>query len=256
MTRIKQQIDSITGLPKQEGLQTLSSMLVHEDEHVSEGNCFISQHLSSATDTATTAADWSYDVVSRTTFKINTWFKYHTSGSPYGTIAAPSASTNYVTFNAAGSSGVTATHSGIYEKLTGLVIGFKYKISIRLQNYLTTGGTCTLMAYTNTFEKITEESFVLTDSPPTTKPAMILSTEFTAVSTGDIILVDFTNTFGTGHEPPVEASTMAVQEISVKRQDNYLIPSQSTDNNQNSSTIYKLNIESPVQDVEETVIVE
>ena len=46
------------------------------------------------------------------------------------------------------------------------------------------------------------------------------------------------------------------QEISVKRQDNYLIPSQATDNNQNSSTIYKLNIESPVQDVEETVIVE
>jgi|TARA_R110002020_G_scaffold134524_4_gene300296 hypothetical protein len=249
--KIKQQVDSITGLPNQEGLQTYSSLNVYDDEHVALGSCFISQHLSSSTDTSTTASDWSYDVISRTTFKLNTWFKYHTSGSPYGAISAPAASTNYVTFNCGAASGSPVTHGGIYQKLTGLIVGFDYKVSVRLQNYLTTGGTCNIMTYylsIDTYQKDIDKSFLITDNPATSLPAMILTAEFTAKTTEDVLLIDFTNSFATGHEPVVEANTMAVQEISVKRKDEYLVPSQATDNNNNYSNLYKLNIQNQNED--------
>ena len=244
--RVKQQIDSLTGLPNQEGLTTNVSLNVYDAEHVALGNNFISQHLSSATDRATTATDWSHDVVSNTTYKLNTWFKYHTSGSPYGNISAPSASTNYVTFNSGAASGTPVTHGGIYQKLTGLIVGFEYRVSVRLQNYLTTGGTCSILSYYEVgdiYLKNTEESFVITSDPATTLPAMILTSEFTAQTPQDIILIDFTNSFQAGHEPSEEANTMSVQEISVKRKDEYLIPAQAADINENFSTVYKSNVQ-------------
>tara|TARA_R100000654_G_scaffold14163_2_gene30599 strand:- start:19359 stop:20147 length:789 start_codon:yes stop_codon:yes gene_type:complete len=244
--KIEQQIDSLTGLPKKEGLITNVSLNVYDTEHVALGNSFITQHLSTATDRATTATDWSHDVVSNTTYKLNTWFKYHTSGSPYGSVVAPSSFTNYIIFRSGSGTGSPLTHGGIYQKLTGLIVGFEYRVSIRLQNFQTTGGTCSILSYyevDDIYLKNTEESFVLTDNPATTLPAMILTSEFTAKTPQDIILIDFTNVFQSGHTAGVRGNTMAVQEISVKRKDEYLIPTQVSDINDNFSTVYKSNIQ-------------
>ena len=97
--------------------------------------------------------------------------------------------------------------------------------------------------FVNIYLKNTEESFVITSDPATTLPAMILTSEFTAQTPQDIILIDFTNSFQAGHEPSEEANTMSVQEISVKRKDEYLIPAQAADINDNFSTVYKSNIQ-------------
>tara|TARA_R100000700_G_C3178055_1_gene153574 strand:+ start:718 stop:1491 length:774 start_codon:yes stop_codon:yes gene_type:complete len=239
--KIEQQIDSLTGLPNKEGLTTNCSLFVLGDEHVAEGTNFLPNTLHYTTERSTTATDWSLDVVSNTTYKVNFWFKYYTDGGPWGSVTAPLSGNNVIGFN----SGSTTSHSGIYQKLTGLIVGFKYKVFVRLSKYYpvsgslsSSSGTCSIITYyenADIYLKNTEETFTILGDPPTTLPANTLTSEFTAQTSEDIILIDFSSN-DTG-------SFLLVHEISVRRIDEYLIPAQSSDVNDNFSTVYKSNIQ-------------
>ena len=238
--KIEQQIDSLTGLPNKEGLTTNCSLFVLGDEHVAEGTSFATYTLQNSTSRQTIATDYSLDVVSNTTFKVNTWFLYYSDGGPYGSASPPQSGFSYILFKSVN----PTSHSGMYQKLTGLIAGFKYKVFVRLLENpssslpISDSGIFSIFTYYENggiYLKNTEESFILSSDPVTTLPAKTLTSEFTAQTSEDIILIDFS--------APNLLRHAYVHQISVLRIDEYLIPAQSSDVNDNFSTVYKSNIQ-------------
>ena len=224
MSRIKKQI-SLDGIALKQGLETYVSFPVYSEEHVAENTCFLSTTLSGAATATTTATDWTSDVINNTTLAINTWFKYRTTGSPYANVVAPVSGVNTITFTAA-VSGSDVSHSGIYQKMSGLLVGSEYYVSIKSIKSTTTTGTCTFKTYTPTTPSGSSTTTYVQNSSidfttPTTGSASILTTTFTAASTGDVFLIDFTHS---------AAATLTIYDVSIKRKDDYLLPICETDN--------------------------
>ena len=118
------------GQALQNGLDVFISVPVYDGEYLAYGDAFLTSTLSSATDYASSAAGYAAEVIANAPPTIiNTWYKYHTESTSYPTITAPSTSTNMLStlgvFSAAASS-----NSGIYQKLSGLVTGNEYQVTI------------------------------------------------------------------------------------------------------------------------------
>ena len=84
---------SISGVAKQSGLGIFVSSYIYDGEFLSLGQPLLISNIDSATDYATTAADPQLDAVTNSLpSTANIWYKYHTSGVPYTSIAAPTRS--------------------------------------------------------------------------------------------------------------------------------------------------------------------
>lgn len=231
MARIKKQI-SLDGIALKKGLETYVSFPVYSEEHVAENTCFLSTTLSGAATATTTATDWASDVINNTTLAINTWFKYRTTGSPYANVIAPVSGVNTITFTA-DVSGSDISHAGIYQKMSSLLVGSEYYVSIKCIKSTTSAGTCSFSTYTPVTPSGSSTTTYMLSSKkefttPTTNSASILTTTFTAESTGDVFLIDFTHS---------AAASLTIYDVSIKRKDDYLLPICETDDFGTSSLV-------------------
>lgn len=182
----KQEITS-RGLAQQSGLDIFCSITNYTGEFISMGNPLLSSNIDAAFDYGTTAADPQLDAISTLLPAGNTWFKYYTSGSPYTNIQAPSISGNYVQFKGHKHNG-SNSYCGICQGLTGLTVGKKYYIEM-ISPYLTVEGTLTVKTYSKAGENVIENSSKSFTMPNNSSS---MTTEFTAVSANDFVLIDYT----------------------------------------------------------------
>lgn len=89
---------SSRGIAQQSGLDVFSSITTYNGEYLNWGDAsaYISQ-LGSDTDYATTAADPHTDaLINSPASDIGRWYRYHTSGSPYTLVPAPTSSSGFL----------------------------------------------------------------------------------------------------------------------------------------------------------------
>ena len=217
MTARGQQITS-RGVAQESGLETFSSIINYTGEYVNWGNAFsYGVKLTTDTDYATeTATPHIGALVGSPPSLINTWYRYHSSGVLYTSVAAPSSNSGWFIFPSIKTGGLPS-YSGIYQKLS-LTVGKEYKASIQT-GYITDIGTLYFNTYTPD-----GDSYILTSTSSTVFPSStvgylgILTANFTAESPNDIILI-----YGTTEESS-DAQSFLIQNISIKEKQEYLTP--------------------------------
>tara|TARA_R100000963_G_C4641987_1_gene105607 strand:- start:180 stop:875 length:696 start_codon:yes stop_codon:yes gene_type:complete len=173
------------------GLDVFISIPVYTGEHISYGDAFLLQTISSAPDYASTTVDYDTEVIATappTTADI--WYKYHTESTSYPTITAPSTSTNMLSmlgvFPVA-----TSSHSGIYQKLSGLVTGNDYQVTINFHKDTLAGSLSFSRFYYANQNYVTA---IQTDVEVYTLPTPQITFSFTASSISDIVFFDYSTT--------------------------------------------------------------
>ena len=142
----------------------------------------------------------------------NAWYKYHTESTSYPTITAPSTSTNLLSmlgvFSAA-----TSSHSGIYQKLSGLVTGNEYQVTINFHKDVSVGNlSFSRFYYANQNFSTAIQSAVTAYTLPTPK----ITFSFIASSVSDIVFFDFSTTDVTG--------TSNISSIKIQEKNDYQLP--------------------------------
>tara|TARA_R110001583_G_scaffold17865_2_gene71969 strand:- start:1233 stop:4307 length:3075 start_codon:yes stop_codon:yes gene_type:complete len=121
---------------------------------------------------------------------LGNWYRFTTTGSPWGNVTAPAVTSNdlVLSYNA------TAGHTGIYQQLSGLIVGAIYEVTINIST--TAVGILTLETYTGN---------VIQHNESLSSASAQIITTFEAQSTNDIFLIDFSGT----------ASALTISSISV-----------------------------------------
>ena len=212
MTTQLRQINS-EGQALQSGLDVFISIPIYEGEHLAYGDSFIASTLSSAADYASSAVGYAAEVISNApATTANVWYKYHTESTSYPTITAPSTSTNTLSmlgiFSAASSS-----HSGIYQKLSGLVTGNEYQVTVNFHKDSLAGSlSFSRFFYANENYATANQTAVTVHTLPTPQ----LTFSFTASSISDIVFFDYSTT---------EVSTSCnISSIKIQEKNDYQIP--------------------------------
>jgi len=211
----KQQITE-RGIAQQSGLETLSSIINYTGEFINWGIAlnYITQ-LNSDTDYATAAANPLTDALIKSpAVVLNQWYRYHTSGSPYTSVSAPLSVGGYFIFNGQKAGGLES-YSGMYQKLA-LTVGKEYQVSI--QNSINTNiGTLYIKTYTPSGTDFIETSSSSIMFPISSSDSGIVSSEFTATTANDIIVVYFTTT-------STSIVNVSIVDISIQEKQEYLTP--------------------------------
>ncbi|QDP67820.1 MAG: hypothetical protein Unbinned8210contig1002_8 [Prokaryotic dsDNA virus sp.] len=210
MTRKLNSINS-EGQAIKAGLDVFMDVDVYSGDYLAYGESFLLGTITGSTDTATSHDDYAGQVMSSVPpANVNTWYRFHTSGVIYENIAAPSTSTNSLRMSAVKGSELLDSHTGMYQKLSGLVVGYNYEVRIKLHKP-TTAGTMSF----NTFYYANQNA---NNALSTTKQVQVISTSsyevlfnFTAQTTNDIVFFDFSTT--------VDASNIQISSISVKQKE-------------------------------------
>ena len=109
-------------------------------EHIVNGINFSS--LSSATLHNTTAGNPSQDAVNSSPPAIlGNWYRFTTTGSPWGSVTAPTNTSNNLVLSYSGTLG----HTGVYQKLSGMSINQAYILVIKIAT--TAVGTLTIKIF-------------------------------------------------------------------------------------------------------------
>tara|TARA_R110000824_G_scaffold326821_1_gene513768 strand:+ start:263 stop:961 length:699 start_codon:yes stop_codon:yes gene_type:complete len=202
-----QQINS-EGQALQSGLDVFISVPVYSGEFLTYNNSFLLQTLSGTPDyNANSESDYDADVISNAPpTTSNSWYRYHTSG-----IAAPSTSTNMLSIV-----GVPSSHSGIYQKLSGLLTGFEYQVTINFHSVPvdSSSGTISFSRFYHTNQNL--NTYIQTDVAAYTLPSKQLEFTFTASSANDIVFFDFSTTD--------DSAKCEISSIEIKEKNNYLLP--------------------------------
>jgi hypothetical protein len=149
------------------------------NEFVVNGISFTGLSTSSSYDTSATTFAINDSLIAQPAVT-NTWVRYRSTS--YGTPALPTNTSGNVVFN----SGAFSSRSGIYQKLSNLVIGQLYTITI---NVSTTGTGSILIGVYNGTNLVTGQSTLATT-------ATITGT-FTANSSTNTLVVSYVNTVAT-----------------------------------------------------------
>ena len=213
MERIKQ-INS-QGQALSMGCEIFMSIPVYSGEYLAYGDSFLLQTLSGATDTDVTIDAYAEEAISTTPpSNINQWYRFHTSGENWGTTTAPSTSTNMLTMNGVGVGERTLeSHSGMYQKLSGLLVGVEYEVAINF-HYSTNVGTISFSRFYYSGQNATiARRTAVTDY---SLPSKQIRFTFTALTTQDIVFFDYSTTAVT--------SSCFISSIEIKEQNNYQLP--------------------------------
>ena len=215
-----QQITS-RGIPQQSGLETFSSIINYTGEYINWGNAFsYGIQLSSDTDYATTAANPLTDaLINSPATVLNQWYRYHTSGSPYTSVNAPTSVSGYFFFNGQKAGGLDS-YSGMYQKLV-LTSGKEYEVSIQ-KSINSNTGTMYVETYTPNGDDFTETSSASITFPMSSTSDSTSKFNFTAISANDIIVIYFTTT-------STSSVNVSLIDISIQEKQEYLIPVYATD---------------------------
>ena len=137
----------------------------------------------------TNAANPQYDAISSYPPTIlGDWYRYTTTGSPWGAVAAPSVSTGnqmLLSYNA------TPGHTGIYQKLSGLSIGGIYDFTIEVSTPAV--GLLTFNTYS---QSAFSGNITLRSTYSISSNTSTITSTFTATSTNNIISIDYMSAAG------------------------------------------------------------
>tara|TARA_R110002020_G_scaffold33846_6_gene102783 strand:+ start:1547 stop:2260 length:714 start_codon:yes stop_codon:yes gene_type:complete len=201
------------GQALQSGLDVFISIPVYEGQHLAYGDSFIASTLSSAPDYASSAVDYATEVIATApATTANVWYKYHTESTSYPTITAPSTSINTLSmlgvFSAA-----TSSHSGIYQKLSGLVTGNEYQVTVNFHEDSLAGSlSFSRFFYANQNYSTAIQTSVTVHTLPTPQ----LTFSFVAESICDVVFFDYSTT---------EVSAGCdISSIKIQEKNNYQIP--------------------------------
>jgi hypothetical protein len=150
------------------------------NEFVVNGINFTGLSTSSSYDTSTQPISSVNSALTNQPAVINTWVRYR--NTLYGTSALPTNTSGNVVFN----SGAFSSRSGIYQKLSNLVIGQLYNITI---NVSTTGTGSIVIGVYNGTSLVTGQNFNATTST--------ITKTFTATSSANTLVVSYLNTVAT-----------------------------------------------------------
>jgi len=207
---------SSRGIAQQSGLDVFSSITTYNGEYMNWGNSFdYGTQLGSDTDYATTAADPHSDaLINSTASTIGRWYRYHTSGSPYTSVSAPTSSSGAFIFYGQKTGGLPS-YSGIYQKLS-LIIGNEYQIEIQ-GAINASAGTLYIKTYMPAGDNFIETSSTSITYPFSNTSISRITSTFTAETANDIIQLYFTT-------DSTSAVVVPLSTISIKEKQEYLVP--------------------------------
>jgi hypothetical protein len=157
-----------------------NSISANANEFVVNGINFTNLSTSSSYDTALKGTRALVAALTNQPAVTNTWVRYRSTVA--GTPALPTNTSNNVEFN----SGAFSSRSGIYQKLSNLVIGQLYNITI---NVSTTGTGLIVTNIYNGTSLVTGQNFNATTST--------ITGTFTATSATNTLVVSYTNSLAT-----------------------------------------------------------
>ena len=157
-----------------------NSISANANEFVVNGISFTGLSISSSYDTALTGTQALVAALTNQPAVTNTWVRYRSTAA--GTPALPTDVANNVVFN----SGAFSSRSGIYQKLSNLVIGQLYNITI---NVSTTGTGLIVTNIYNGTSQVGGQNFNATTST--------ITGTFTATSPTNTLVVSYTNSLST-----------------------------------------------------------
>ena len=155
------------------------------NEYVVNGISFTNFNLTTIYNTTSVVPD--QDAINNSPPTIvNTWFRYNTTGGSWATIPNPAegappvgALGEVVLFK---SPSISPTgRSGFYQKLSSLIVGQSYTVNVNVSATVI-GGTLRIKTYTGNILQSTYSTSALTGQ---------ITTNFTANSTGDTILIEY-----------------------------------------------------------------
>jgi hypothetical protein len=231
---------SSRGIAQQSGLDVFSSITTYNGEYMNWGNAVdYGTQLGSDTDYATTAADPHTDaLINSPASDIGRWYRYHTSGSPYTSISAPTSSSGAFVFYGQKTGGLPS-YSGMYQKLN-LIRGNEYEISI--QGAIgASAGTLYVKTYMPTVDIFTEISSTSITYPFSNTSTSLITSTFTAETANDIIQLYFTT-------DSTSSVVVPVVSISIKEKQEYLVPVYATDKYGNDHKILRRTTNQTVSD--------
>lgn len=219
------------GIPQQSGLDIFSSIINYTGEFLGLGQPLMTSNIDEAEDYGTTDADPQLDAVTNNYPSTkNIWYKYHTTGTPYTNIQAPTISGSFAHFKGHKSGGDAYSFCGIYQQLSGLTVGKTYEIDIT-NPYQLIEGTLTVKTYRREGDNIFESSSHSFTMPYTNGN---MCTHFTATTQNDVILIDYTT----------ESTSAVIQHIyamRVSELQEYLVPIYAQDIFGNDHKVLRLN---------------
>lgn len=229
----ERKIISNRGVELQSGLEVFSSVTVYSGEYVNFGNAFAyGAQLGSQGAHSTTETDFVVDsLVSQPPSIVGAWYRFKTSGSPFTAITAPASASGYFIFYGQKSGG-NNSYGGIYQRLSGLNIGYEYKISVQ-SAISTSSGTMSVETYFEDtvipagYSGTITRSFKRTSSSTITFPVSSTSTgisefSFTATTNNDILVIYFTT-------EDTSSINVAITSVSIQEKQDYIIPSYAND---------------------------
>jgi hypothetical protein len=224
---------SSRGIAQQSGLDVFSSITTYNGEYLNWGDAsaYISQ-LDSDTDYATTATDPHTDaLINSPANDIGRWYRYHTSGSLYTEVLAPTSSSGFFLFSGRKKDGLQS-YSGMYQKLS-LISGNEYQVEIQTAISADSGSI-----YVNTYrpngDDFTQTSINRIDYPVSNTSTNIITSTFTAETANDIIQIYFTTDY-------IHSISVSVTSISIKEKQEYLVPVYATDKWGNDHKVLRRN---------------
>jgi hypothetical protein len=156
-----------------------NSISVNANEFVVNGINFANLSTSSSYDTSATTLAITFSLIAQPAVT-NTWVRYRSTAA--GTPALPTNTSNNVEFN----SGAFSSRSGIYQKLSNLIPGTNYTITI---NVSTTGTGSIHVGVYNISSIVTGQTFSAATST--------ITKTFTANSATNTLVVSYLNTVAT-----------------------------------------------------------
>ena len=224
---------SSRGIAQQSGLDVFSSITTYNGEYLNWGDAsaYITQ-LASDTDYATTAADPHTDaLINSPANDIGRWYRYHTSGTPYTSVSAPTSAVGFFLFSGQKTGGLQS-YSGIYQKLS-LISGNEYQVEIK-SAISASSGSIYVDTYRPNGDDFTQISSNRIDYPVSNTSTNIITSTFTAETANDIIQIYFTTN-------DTSSVSVAITSMSIKEKQEYLVPVYATDKWGNDHKVLRRN---------------
>ena len=228
---------SSRGISRQSGLDIFSSIINYTGEFLGLGQPLMTSNIDEAVDYGTAEPNPQLVSVAKSYPSTkNIWYKYHTTGSPYTNIQAPSISGSFAHFKGHKAGG-NPSFCGIYQQLSGLTVGKIYEIDIT-NPYQLIEGTITVKTFRKEGDTVFESS-----SNSFTMPYINgnMSTHFTATTENDVILIDYTT----------ESTSSVIQHIysmRISELQEYLVPTYAQDIYGNDHKILRRNLGNTISD--------
>lgn len=216
------------GVALQSGLEVFTSVTVYSGEYVNFGNAFAyGTQLGSQGAHSTTETEFVIDsLVSQPPSIVGAWYRFKTSGSPFTAITAPASASGYFIFYGQKSGG-NNSYGGIYQKLSGLNIGYEYKITVQ-SAISASAGTMSICTYYPHFYSAgdtydsTSQQYIKSSNAEITFPVSSTSTgiteaTFKAKTNNDVLVIYFTT-------EDTSSINVAITSVSIQEQQDYVIP--------------------------------